>query len=146
MAAFSETVSSVFTEDAVLRINRVFGIVEQALADEPSVEALLLSGQLSETEIRELVPYLLGLEGVTRDRDFWTAVARLIDLTDIEQMWTQFADLDLTPLASAASGLWRAKRVLMSLRSTRLKSRTSIARPDGLRRETYSQRRSATGG
>src|SRR5690606_22318839 len=59
--AFSETVSSIFTEDAVLRINRVFGIVEQALADEPSLEALLLSGRLSETEIRELVPYLLSL-------------------------------------------------------------------------------------
>ena len=117
LVAFSETVSSVFTEDAVLRINRVFGIVEQALADDPSVEALFLSGQLSETEIRELVPYLLGLEGVTRDRDFWVAVARLIDLSEIERMWSQFAGLDLTPLASAASGLWRAKRVLMSARS-----------------------------
>lgn len=117
LAAFSETVSTVFTEDAVLRINRVFGIVEQALAEHPSVETLMLSGQLSETEIRELVPYLLSLEGVTRDRDFWVAVARLIDLTEIEQMWTQFADVDLTPLASAASGLWRARRVQMSLRS-----------------------------
>ncbi|MDP3949605.1 hypothetical protein [Microbacterium sp.] len=115
--AFSETVSSVFSEDAVLRINRVFGIVEQALAEEPSVETLLLTGRLSDMEIRELVPYLLGLEGVTQDRDFWVAVARLIDLTEIERLWNQFADLDLTPLASAASGLWRAKRVLMSLRA-----------------------------
>ncbi|RZU30880.1 hypothetical protein [Blastococcus saxobsidens] len=115
--AFSGTVSSVFTEDAVLRINRVFGIVEQALADEPSLEALLLSGRLSETEIRELVPYLLSLEGVTRDRDFWVAVAQLIDLAEIERMWNRFADLDLTPLASAASGLWRAKRVLVNARS-----------------------------
>lgn len=117
LTAFTETVSSVFTEDAVLRINRVFGIVEQALADEPSVEALLLSGQLSETELRELVPYLLSLEGVTRDRNFWVAIAQLIDLGEIEQMWSKFADLDLTPLASAASGLWRAKRVLISARS-----------------------------
>lgn len=117
LVAFSETVSSVFTEDAVLRINRVFGIVEQALADEPSVEALLLSGQLSETEIRELVPYLLSLEGVTRNRNFWVAVARLIDLAQIERMWSRFVDLDLTPLASAASGQWRAKRVLISARS-----------------------------
>ena len=115
--AFSETVSSVFTEDAVLRINRVFGIVEQALADEPSVEELLLSGRLTESEIRELVPYLLSLEGVTRDRDFWVALAQLIDLTAIERMWSQFAGLDLTPLASAASGLWRAKRVLLSIRA-----------------------------
>lgn len=117
LSAFSDTVATVFTEDAVLRINRVFGIVEQALADDPSVEALLLSGQLSETELRELVPYLLGLEGVTRDRQFWVAIARLIDLDEIERMWSQFADLDLTPLASAASGLWRAKRVLMSARA-----------------------------
>lgn len=114
---FSETVSSIFTEDAVLRINRVFGIVEQALSDDPSLEALLLSGRLSEAEIRELVPYLLSLEGVTRDRDFWVAIARSIDLAEIERMWSQFSDLDLTPLASAASGLWRAKRVLMSARS-----------------------------
>ncbi|WP_418061997.1 hypothetical protein [Pimelobacter simplex] len=117
LTAFAETVSSVFTEDAVLRINRVFGIVEQALADDPSVEALLLAGRLTETEIRELVPYLLRLEGATRDRDFWAAIARLIDLTEIERMWSQFGDLDLTPLASAASELWRAKRVLMSVRS-----------------------------
>jgi hypothetical protein len=117
LAAFSETVSSVFTEDAVLRINRVFDIVEQALAEEPSVEAMLLSGRLTDSEIRELVPYLLSLEGVTRDRDFWVAVARLIDLTEIERLWNQFADLDVTPLASAASGLWRATRVLMSKRA-----------------------------
>jgi hypothetical protein len=117
LAAFSETVSSVFTEDAVLRINRVFGIVEQALAEEPSVEAMLLSGRLTDSEIRELVPYLLSLQGVTQDRDFWVGVARLIDLTDIERMWNRFADLDLTPLASAASGVWRAKRVLMTNRA-----------------------------
>lgn len=117
LAAFSETVSSVFTEDAVLRINRVFGIVEQALADEPSVEALLLSGQLGETEMRELVPYLLSLEGVTRDRDFWAAFARLIDLAKIERLWSHFAGLDLTPLASAASGVWRAQRLLMTVRA-----------------------------
>lgn len=115
--AFSATVSSVFSEDAVLRINRVFGIVEQALAEEPKIESLLLSGRLSDIEIRELVPYLLRLEGVTRDRDFWVAVAQLIDLTEIERIWSQFAELDLTPLASAASGLWRAKRVLMSHRA-----------------------------
>lgn len=115
--AFSETVSSVFTEDAVLRINRVFGIIEQALAKEPSFETLMLSGRLSETEIRELVPYLLSLEGVTRNRDFWVAMARLIDLAEIERMWSQFAELDLSPLASAASNLWRAKRVLISARS-----------------------------
>ena len=117
LQAFSETVASIFTEDAVLRINRVFGIVEQALAPEPSVESLLLSGRLTDTEIRELVPYLLSLEGVTRDRDFWVAVARLIDLTEIERMWSQFSGLDLTPLASAASGLWRAKRVLIGQRA-----------------------------
>jgi hypothetical protein len=115
--AFAETVSSVFTEDAVVRINRVFGIVEQALAEEPSVEALLMSGNLTDSEIRELVPYLLTLDGVTRDRDFWVAVARLIDLTEIERMWSHFADLDLTPLASAGSGLWRAKRLQMSQRA-----------------------------
>ncbi len=117
LAAFSKTISSVFTDDAVLRINRVFNIVEQALAEQPSAEAMLLSGRLTDSEIRELVPYLLSLEGVTRDRDFWIAVARLIDLTEIERMWNQFADLDLTPLASAASGLWRARRVLMSMRA-----------------------------
>lgn len=117
LQAFSETVSSVFTQDAVVRINRVFGIVEQALAEKPSVETMLLSGHLTELEMHELVPYLLRLEGVTRDRDFWIAVARLIDLTQIEHMWSEFADLDLTPLASAASDLWRAKRVLMSARA-----------------------------
>lgn len=117
LQAFSETVSAAFTEDAVLRINRVFGIVEQALAEEPDVETLLLSGRLTETEIRELVPYLLGLDGVTRDREFWVGVARLIDLAEIERMWSYFANLDLTPLASAGSGLWRAKRVQMAQRA-----------------------------
>lgn len=117
LEAFSEAVSSVFAEDAVVRINRVFGIVEQALAPEPNVEFLLMSGRLTDTEMRELVPYLLRLQGVTRDREFWSAIARLIDLDEIERMWSKFADLDLTPLASAASGLWRAKRVLMAQRA-----------------------------
>lgn len=115
--AFSETVSSVFTEDAALRINRVFGIVEQALAERPNVETLLTSGKLSDTEIRELIPYLLRLEGVTRDRDFWAAVSQLINLSEIERMWSRFSDLDLTPLVSAASDQWRAKRLLMTARS-----------------------------
>lgn len=117
LEAFSATVTSVFTEEAVLRINRVFGIVEQALAEQPDIEALLLSGALTETEISELVPYLLSLDGVTHDRQFWVAVARLINLDEIERMWSRFKDLDLTPLASAGSALWRATRLQMSIRS-----------------------------
>ncbi|WP_433020607.1 hypothetical protein [Kribbella sp. CA-294648] len=117
LEAFSTTVASAFTEDAVLRINRVFGIVEQALAEEPDVEALMTSGALSPAEMRELIPYLLRLEGVTQNRDFWLSVASLIDLQEIERLWRTFSDLDMTPLASAGSSLWQAKRLQLSLRA-----------------------------
>lgn len=56
--------AAAFTEDAVVRINRTFGNVEQALAEKPDTEALSLSGALTETEIRDLVPYLLRLDRV----------------------------------------------------------------------------------
>lgn len=78
--AFSQAVSANFSEDAVVRINRVAGIVEQALSDEPEASQLLASGKLSETEIRELVPYLLGLEGVTQSMAWeCRSVSRPID-------------------------------------------------------------------
>lgn len=117
LRAFSQTVSAAFTEDAVVRISRVFGIVEQALAEEPDTEVLLTSGALTEIEIRELLPYLLQLEGVTRSRNFWISVARLINLSDIERLWSTFGELDLTPLASAGSSVWRAKRVQLTQRA-----------------------------
>lgn len=115
--AFSQAVSANFSEDAVVRINRVASIVEQALSDEPEASHLLTSGKLSETEIRELVPYLLGLEGVTQSRHFWLDVARLISLEDIERQWSSLAGLHLSPLASAGGSVWRATRAQLSVRS-----------------------------
>jgi hypothetical protein len=111
LQAFTETVATSFTEDAVVRINRVFRIVEQALAATPDASLVESTGSLSETEIRELVPYLLGLPEVTQDKAFWSAIARLIDLGQIESMWDALSALDLSPLAAAASSLWTASRV-----------------------------------
>jgi hypothetical protein len=115
--AFTEVIERNFSEDAVVRINRVTGIVEQALADSPSALQIPQSGQLSNTEIRELVPYLLRLEGVTQEQEFWASVARLIRLEDIERYWANFSDLDMTPLASAGAEIWRGTRAILTQRS-----------------------------
>ena len=117
LEAFSDTVERSFTEDAALRINRVFGVVEQAVSAEPDLAEVVMTGSLTPTEILELVPYLLSLEGVAENRQFWTEIAGLISLEEIERLWGQLVDLDLTPLASAASGIWRAKRAQLSIRS-----------------------------
>jgi hypothetical protein len=117
LEAFSSTVAASFSEEAVFKINRVVRIVEQALSDNPDAGQILESGSLSQSEIRELVPYLLGLDGVTQSRDFWLSVARLISLEEIERQWGTFAELDLTPLASAGSSVWRATRAQLALRA-----------------------------
>lgn len=115
--AFTAVVAANFSEEAVVRINRVTGIVAQAVAETPRALQIPDSGQLSTTEIRELVPYLLRLEGVTQDRAFWASVARLINFEDIERFWGTFSDLDLTPLAAAGADIWTATRALLSMRS-----------------------------
>jgi hypothetical protein len=115
--AFNAVVARNFSEEAVLRINRVTGIVAQAVATTPTAIQIPESGQLSSTEIRELVPYLLGLRGVTRDREFWSSVARLISFEEIERYWRSFSALDLTPLAAAGAHVWRGTRALLSIRS-----------------------------
>lgn len=119
---FNETVQASFSEEAVYRINRVSTIVEQALAEIPDTSQLFDSGQLSEPELRELIPYLLGLEGVTQSREFWQGIARLISLEVIERHWLDFAELDLTPLAAAASDTWRATRAQLAIRSESIDS------------------------
>lgn len=115
--AFSEVVSASFTEDAVVRINRVANIVEQALAESPSAITIPESGQLTSSEIIELVPYLLKLEGVTQEPAFWESVARLIRLEDIERYWAEFSNLDMTPLATAGADIWRATRAILTQRA-----------------------------
>lgn len=115
---FSEAVQRNFSEEAVLRINRVSSIVEQALSETPDVATVLNSGRLTAPEIRELVPYLLSLEGVTQSREFWRTVAALISLEDIERLWGSFeSGIDIGPLARAGSEIWRATRAQLSGRA-----------------------------
>jgi hypothetical protein len=109
---FETTVSANFTEEAQLQIVRVADIVGAALNIDGEDGDLSpnWAGKLSDTEMRELLPYLLGLEQVRENRSFWSALGTSLTLERLERMASALSDLDLTPLASASTGTWTATR------------------------------------
>lgn len=119
LEAFNASVLRTFTEDGAVRINRVFNIVRAALAPEEQTLAFELDwgGVLSDTEVRNLLPYLLTLDGVAENRAFWRRLGAAMTLRQIERLYVPFSDVDLTPLVAACADLWQATRAQLAIRS-----------------------------
>lgn len=116
-----EVVRESFSESAATKMERTAAIVGLALesadtADEKQIGDLdQLSGRLSETELKAILPWLLKQEKITQDLAFWRRIGEMTTFRDIEAIAYDLDGLDLRLLLTANAHLWKAKRTYLGI-------------------------------
>ena len=110
-------ISQSFSEDAAARITRTAQLMELALAKDVDTfeSSPLVGGKLSIAELRHLFPWLLNQEAAKENNPFWRHLGEYVTFAELENIRTDLADLDLTPLIQANADRWSAKRAYIGL-------------------------------
>jgi hypothetical protein len=107
LAEFRAVANEFFTEDASVRLRRAADVLRFGLVPGQDVEPRF-EGRLSDPELRVLVPYLLAHDEVTRSPEFWGYVGSMMELEDLEELWSTLPEVDITTLVVANLDRWRA--------------------------------------
>lgn len=116
LADFRAVATELFSEDASLRLRRAADVLRFGLLPGQDIEPTF-EGRLSSSELRILIPYLLGRDEVTRSLQFWGYIGSMMELEDLEELWTTLAGVDITPLVLANLERWRARRAQLGINS-----------------------------
>lgn len=103
-----------FSEAAVLRMERTAQIVRMTLSTDREAEVTLdeLSGKLSTSELRTLLPWVLK-HGDAANTDFWGKLGRLFTFEQLEEVADEVDGLELTPLLRANKEIWTVRRAIV---------------------------------
>ncbi|WP_147459959.1 hypothetical protein [Actinokineospora cianjurensis] len=109
--SFQESTEEVFTEDAALRLQRAAELLHLGISPEDVRHSeTAFGGELSDVELRVLLPYLLNnLNAVTKP-DLWIRIGSMMSLERLEDMTDILEDVDVSPLVVANAQIWRARR------------------------------------
>jgi hypothetical protein len=119
--SFNAVVRNLFVEDAAARLIRAGQMLRMGISgdtadlrpwllhdeDEPSG---VVSGTLSEAELRVVLPYLLSRSDVTDEPLYWAYVGEMVSLKGLEEMAERLTGLDLTRLVVPNLSTWSAAR------------------------------------
>ncbi len=109
-----EFIAETFFEDAAFRINRTARLIERAMLINTVGEELpplsgIVSGQLSVSEMRTVLPWLLTQEAAQGNVEFWRQIGQLMSFSDLEKIRHSLIGINVTPLISANRTYWTAK-------------------------------------
>lgn len=108
--AFRSTANELFAPDGVRQLVRAGRLLQSGVSRAALTEFIEMSGgALSETDLRIILPYLLGRSDSTDDPQFWGLVGSMVDLSTLEQL-PEIYGLDLTRLVSPSLERWTAKK------------------------------------
>jgi hypothetical protein len=116
LTEFRAVANEFFSEDASVRLRRAADVLRFGLLPGQGIEPRF-EGRLSDSELRVLVPYLLAHDEVTRSPEFWGYVGSMMELEDLEELWSTLPEVDITPLVVANLDRWRAKRAQLGINS-----------------------------
>lgn len=114
---FEQRAAEVFAPDGVYQILRAgrllhFGLTGDSLADFLEIA----SGQLSETDVSIILPYLLERSDASEDGQFWSTIGAMLDLQTLEES-PELHKFDMTALVSANLQSWSAKKAQLTFNS-----------------------------
>lgn len=116
----TEIVRESFSEPAAARMERTATIVALALnGDSGALDTALdgLTGRLSDTELLEILPWLLRQETPIGSRDFWRRFGQMTSLSEIERIAPALEGLDIGPLIISNAESWQAQRSYLGVSS-----------------------------
>jgi len=117
---FGDIVRENFFEDAVLRMERTATLLDLALsssADDQLSNLSALTGQLSQAELRLVLPWLLRSDDVTPSPRFWRQLGAMMTLADLEAISTELDGLPLDRLVVPNVENWMAVRAFLGINS-----------------------------
>jgi hypothetical protein len=130
LMTFEESVDELFAPDAALRLRRSAELLRFGLARDAIPDLALTAGELSDVELRVLLPYLLADPSAQTNGPLWEFVGGMMSLERLEDMWDVLAGVDVSPLVVANASRWTAKRSQLVI-NAQFDSEESVAAPDG---------------
>ncbi|ALG06221.1 hypothetical protein [Kibdelosporangium phytohabitans] len=110
LASFEESADELFVPDAALRLRRAAELLRFGLSRDVVEILPLASGQLSDVELRVLLPYLLSDPTASTRRNLWSYIGSMMNLERLEDIGELLADVDVTALVVPNVEAWTAKR------------------------------------
>ena len=111
-----------FFENVALKMERTATIVGIALEasgasslDEQTLQAL--AGQLSRSEMKAILPWLLSQERPVQAARFWQRLGAMFSFRDFESIGHDLEGLDVSPLVAASAEVWEAPRAYLGVSS-----------------------------
>jgi len=108
---FTSMAAALFEEAAATRLVRAADIIRLALTT-GSDEAVLaqVEGELADSDLRVLLPYLLGRRADIANEQFWAYIGSLMSLARLEEFADELTHVSIEPLVKANLSTWRARR------------------------------------
>lgn len=115
VSSFQESADELFAPDAALRLRRAAELLRFGLA-RSVVETLVLSeGQLSDVELRVLLPYLLSDETASANSRLWLYIGSMMSLERLEDMWDVLPEVDVSALVVPNAEVWTGRRAQLAI-------------------------------
>lgn len=112
---FYELIAEHFRPEAAIQLARSARLLDAAFMDEfnPALFDDGDSAQLSDEEMRSLLPYLLKQDGVTENREFWQHLGSMLSLTRLTDLRLDLSGMDLSRVVVPNLEAWTAERAVM---------------------------------
>jgi hypothetical protein len=118
IATFEETADEMFEPDAALRLRRSAELLRFGLTSEAVAAISESTGQLSDVELRILVPYLLADETARANTRLWSYIGSMMSLERLEELGDVLAGVDVTALVTPNVNIWTAKRAMLAINNS----------------------------
>lgn len=119
-ASRDAVITASFLEDAAARIRRTAALIDAAMAGQSGNEREFasnadMSGQLSLSELQNILPWLLDQPSARANHSFWSRVGGMMTFADLEKLRDHLGGVDLDPLIHANADRWEARWVYMGI-------------------------------
>ncbi|MGS2619675.1 hypothetical protein ACVCAH_35110 [Micromonospora sp. LZ34] len=118
LASFERSTGDLFAPDAAMRLRRAVELLRFGLSRQAVDTLAPTGGQLSDVELRVLLPYLLSNETANANPRLWAYVGSMMSLERLEDMWAELIDVDVSPLVVANAHRWTARRAQLVFSSS----------------------------
>jgi hypothetical protein len=118
LSSFQESADDLFAPDAALRLRRAAELLRFGVSHEIIQTLSLSEGQLSDDELRVLVPYLLANERAIANSRLWTHIGSMMSLERLEDMGDVLGERDVSPLVIPNLETWTARRAQLVINAS----------------------------
>jgi hypothetical protein len=118
LSSFQESTDELFAPDAALRLRRAAELLRFGVSNEIVQTLSLAEGQLSDDELRVLIPYLLADDRAIANSRLWTHLGSMMSLERLEDMGDILGERDVSPLVIPNLEAWTARRAQLVINAS----------------------------